>query len=109
MISSLQRCELTVSASKKYTGIGLPNIMPPETRIHLSPKNSLHGFYYMGEMKVSFIFSPGEDLTKIPLSGTFRHITEKNTLLFLWCPRPMFPAPKYPVLPSGGSPKDAPD
>ncbi|GFT89555.1 hypothetical protein TNCV_2093681 [Trichonephila clavipes] len=36
-------------------------------------------------MKTSSSFSPDDDSTRIPLSGTFRLITEKNTPSFLWC------------------------
>ncbi|GFS84785.1 hypothetical protein TNCV_2956811 [Trichonephila clavipes] len=53
------------------------------------------------------IFSPGENLTRITLSGTFRLIAEKDTLSFLWCPRMMFSAPQYPVFPAGCSQRNA--
>ncbi|GFW27098.1 hypothetical protein TNCV_93241 [Trichonephila clavipes] len=43
-------------------------------------------------MKASSILSPGEDSTRITLSGTFRLTTEKNTPPFLGCPRLMFSA-----------------
>ncbi|GFY29910.1 hypothetical protein TNCV_4072231 [Trichonephila clavipes] len=46
-------------------------------------------------MKASSNFSPGEDSTRITLSGTFRLITEKNTTIFLRCPRLMFSASQY--------------
>ncbi|GFW61301.1 hypothetical protein TNCV_3378161 [Trichonephila clavipes] len=56
-------------------------------------------------MKTNSNFSPADDLTRIPLSGTFRLITEKNTPSFLRCPRLMFSATQYPVFPAGYSQK----
>ncbi|GFW06068.1 hypothetical protein TNCV_4478601 [Trichonephila clavipes] len=53
-------------------------------------------------MKTSSVFSPGEDSTRITLSGTFRLITEMNPP-FLPCPRLMFSAPQYSVFPAGCS------
>ncbi|GFW94927.1 uncharacterized protein TNCV_3398061 [Trichonephila clavipes] len=61
------------------------------------------GLCRSGGRKVSSIFFPSEDSTRITLSGTFRFITEKNTPPFLWCPRLMFSAPQYPVFPAGCS------
>ncbi|GFV97209.1 hypothetical protein TNCV_161781 [Trichonephila clavipes] len=60
-------------------------------------------------MNASSIFSPGEDSTRITLTGTFRIIIEKITPPFLWCPRLMFSAPQYPVFPAGCSQRGMPD
>ncbi|GFY08109.1 hypothetical protein TNCV_1355231 [Trichonephila clavipes] len=54
-------------------------------------------------------FSPGEDSTRINLSGTFQLITAKNTPLFLWCPRLMFLAQQYSVFPAGCSERNVPE
>ncbi|GFY16335.1 hypothetical protein TNCV_2349801 [Trichonephila clavipes] len=43
------------------------------------------------------------------MSSTFRLITEKSTLPFLWCPRLMFSVPYYPSFPAVCSQRDIPD
>ncbi|GFW67897.1 hypothetical protein TNCV_3872271 [Trichonephila clavipes] len=60
-------------------------------------------------MKVSSIFSPGDDSMRITLSGTFRLITEKNTPPFFWFTRLMLLVPQYPVFPDGCSQRDSTD
>ncbi|GFV85909.1 hypothetical protein TNCV_1422121 [Trichonephila clavipes] len=59
-------------------------------------------------MNASSIFSPGDNSTRITLSGTFRLITEPP-LPFLWCPQIMFSAPQYLVFPAGCSQRNVPD
>ncbi|GFW80687.1 hypothetical protein TNCV_3235391 [Trichonephila clavipes] len=66
-------------------------------------------FCYVGGKKASSIFSPCENSTRISLSGSFNLITKKNKPAFLWCPRLMFSAPQYPVVPIKCSQRDAPD
>ncbi|GFV60119.1 hypothetical protein TNCV_3886371 [Trichonephila clavipes] len=60
-------------------------------------------------MKANSIFSPGEDTTRITLSGTLRLISEKYTTPFLWCPELLFSAPQCPDFPAGSSQRGAPD
>ncbi|GFW16925.1 hypothetical protein TNCV_2760531 [Trichonephila clavipes] len=43
-------------------------------------------------MKISCIFSPSDNSTRITLFGTFRFIPEKKTPPFLWCLRLLFSA-----------------
>ncbi|GFS52054.1 hypothetical protein TNCV_1104761 [Trichonephila clavipes] len=57
-------------------------------------------FCFIGGIKVNSVSSPGEDSTRITLSGTFRLITQKNMPSFLWCPQLMFSAPQYPLFPA---------
>ncbi|GFW99710.1 hypothetical protein TNCV_3419411 [Trichonephila clavipes] len=54
---------------------------------YFAPKSV--GYCYVAVMKVSSTFFPGEDSTRIIISGTFRVIIEKNRPSFLWCPRLM--------------------
>ncbi|GFX20802.1 hypothetical protein TNCV_78591 [Trichonephila clavipes] len=66
-------------------------------------------FCYVGRMKTSTTFYLDEDSTRITLPYESRLITEKKMPPFLGCPRLMFSAPQYSVVPVECSQRDTQD